>query len=211
MYIISTKILWFSILSLFSGYSNQVLHSVSSIRIKLRRTTRYRDYVIITSQEEDEALFLVEKAAIEGMVITWSKGDAFFIDLREFVETEVPYALRYLLVYLLISPRIKRVREAFQNKTTDKILFNMKPHLKLLFKYKYEGKSMIFLRMKLQVGGRLMDPKICAWIFNPDENKEKSMEQLLQENFNIKFNNVGLLSSAFQKACLRVGLLKKTC
>lgn len=64
------------------------------------------------------------------------------------------------------------------NPDPKKILYNIKPHLKLLF------------ANGIVVRGQLLDPKIAAWLREPDLNKDKTIHQLALEFGNFKSKNM---------------------
>eukprot|EP01117_Protostelium_nocturnum_P018964 TRINITY_DN8063_c0_g2_i1.p1 TRINITY_DN8063_c0_g2~~TRINITY_DN8063_c0_g2_i1.p1 ORF type:complete len:548 (+),score=174.39 TRINITY_DN8063_c0_g2_i1:229-1872(+) len=72
---------------------------------------------------------------------------------------------------------------------SKKVLFDMKPQLKLL------------LSKNVKATGKLLDPKIAAWLINTEENKEKNIHQLVEDYLNLKRTSIPL--TQFESACLR--------
>lgn len=75
--------------------------------------------------------------------------------------------------------------------STKKILFHMKPQLKILF------------ANRILPAGELLDPRVCAWLLHSDKNKEKTLDELIEEYLSIKPVVVSG-EDLMKKACLRV-------
>eukprot|EP01119_Soliformovum_irregulare_P017101 TRINITY_DN502_c3_g1_i1.p1 TRINITY_DN502_c3_g1~~TRINITY_DN502_c3_g1_i1.p1 ORF type:complete len:706 (-),score=223.71 TRINITY_DN502_c3_g1_i1:759-2876(-) len=132
--------------------------------------------------EEDGLSFLPRLCDIEGLCLTWNGTTIYYMSLSDDPDEVVSHEIRMdVFQRILKNPKI------------GKIIYNMKPQLKILLAHEFS------------VEGQLFDPKICAWILNSDENKEKILEQIATTYCQIKPISQ-ILISLYEKHCWRVKL-----
>lgn len=110
------------------------------------------------NEDEDHQCILPQKCILEGVTICLSIEKVYFISLKANYNCSIG-----------LEKRVSLVKEIFGNPATRKILFHMKPQLKILF------------ANSILPSGELLDPKICAWILHSDKNKEKTLDELVQD------------------------------
>ncbi|KAL6058785.1 DNA-directed DNA polymerase [Balamuthia mandrillaris] len=94
-----------------------------------------------------------------------------------------------------LNQRFGLLKQLLEASDSEKVLFFMKPQLKILLAY------------AIQVKGALADPKIGCWVLDPDLNKERSLHDLLETyvwssfaQTNINFQKALLASSSASAA-----------
>lgn len=145
------------------------------------------------SLEEDGLVFLSRFFKVEGFLMMCDFEHLYYISLRKSSDE----LLRY-------EDRLELVRSVMENTNAKKVIFNAKPQLKLFSDIEIKG---IFFgkTTEKKVEGKILDPKIYAWVINPDVYKEQDIEQLASDFCNIKPMQY-LLQTFFDISCWRVYL-----
>lgn len=94
-------------------------------------------------QEEDVFTFIPNVFIIEGLSICWSSDKVFVLDLqRQEKETyQARYNMRCVVCVIQVLKliqnyfRLSFVKKMFERPSASKILFDMKPHIKILFSH----------------------------------------------------------------------------
>ena len=125
-------------------------------------STPFRPSDVTLAQED--TLFLADAQKPIALVVTWEKARCYV----------VPFSARDPGTPKSTTPalkleRIRMFKEILEMSDSEKIVFDGKPQLKLL------------LSLGISVTSGLRDPRIAAWILEPDIHKDASLKELVEK------------------------------
>lgn len=116
---------------------------------------------VTSNMAAEDLVFFVENQKPIALVITWDKSRCYLINLTSSKRNSDDFVLH--------KERMKMLKEVLEMPNTEKIAFDCKPQLKL------------FLELNIVITHGLRDPRIAAWILQPDTHKDPMLRDLFSD------------------------------